>query len=570
MKNVTNYILRSNGEEFAPSFKVKSIMVLNEANRIARARILLIDGDTSQQDFGLSNSSFFDPGNEFEIEIGYENEVHNVFKGIITKHSIKIRENSSELELECKHQAVKLTLNRDNRFFDDLTDKEIIGEILEAEGIEHFIGDSPEYSHQQIMQFESSNWDFLLSRTDANGLLVFSEGDRLNIVPPNMDQEEVLSCEYGRNVLEFEASINNEFQMTGVEAKAWSPDLQEVLISKGSAGFSNPLGNVDSATLAEALGAGSFSLQHSGSLSEEELISWSSARATKNELSKVIGRVRIKGSHEVLPGKLIKLVGVGDRFSGAALITGVRHELQKGNWTTDVQFGLAPEWFLSKGGKPATLSQDLLPTLEGCYIGVITGLEDPNGGFRVKVKIPVLNQDEEGGWARITQAYAGKDYGAFFYPEIGDEVVVVFVNNDPRHAVILGSLHSNAHPATENPDDENNKKGFYTRSGLKLTFDDSKKLIEMATSSGNKISIDESGQRIRISDEHSNSIVMKSGSIALESKGDIEIKSVGNIKLEGVNVDIKASGKFTAEGSTGADVKSSGIAVLKGALVQIN
>ena len=545
-------------------------MVLNEANKISRARILLIDGDVSTQDFELSNSEFFDPGNEFEIEIGYENKVHNVFKGIITRHSIKVRENTSELELECKHKAVKLTLNQGNRFFYGLTDKEIIEEILGAESIDHFVGEAPDYTHQQIVQFASSDWDFILSRTDANGMLVFSEGDQLNIVPPNMDQEEVLSCEYGRNVLEFEASINNENQTPGVEAKAWSPDNQEVLTLEGSAGFSNPLGKVDSATLAEAWGQGSSLLQHTGNLTEDELTAWSSARTTKNELSKVIGRVRIKGSHEVLPGKLIKLEGFGDRFSGAALVTGIRHELQKGNWTTDVQFGLPPEWFLLKTGKPTLFSQELIPAVQGCHIGVVTGLEDPEGGFRVKVKIPVLNEDEEGVWARITQIYAGNDYGSFFYPEIGDEVVVSFLNNDPRHAVVLGSLHSNAHPATENPDDGNHKKGIYTRSGLKLTFDDENKVIEIATSSGNKIIMDESAQSISITDEHSNSVVMKSGSISLESQGDIEMKSVGNIKLEGVNIDIKASGKFTAEGSAGADVKSSGIAVLKGALVQIN
>ncbi|HET8737250.1 MAG TPA: Rhs element Vgr protein, partial [Pricia sp.] len=86
MKSVTNYILRSNGEEFARNFKVKSIMVLHEANRISRAKILLLDGNVSEQDFSLSNTDFFIPGRELEIDIGFENEVRNVFKGIVVKH----------------------------------------------------------------------------------------------------------------------------------------------------------------------------------------------------------------------------------------------------------------------------------------------------------------------------------------------------------------------------------------------------------------------------------------------------------------------------------------------------
>ena len=62
MKNVTNYILRSDGEEFAHVFKVKSIMVLHTANRISRAKLILLDGDVSEQKFALSDNDFFKPG----------------------------------------------------------------------------------------------------------------------------------------------------------------------------------------------------------------------------------------------------------------------------------------------------------------------------------------------------------------------------------------------------------------------------------------------------------------------------------------------------------------------------
>ena len=44
---------------------------------------------------------------------------------------------------------------------------------------------------------------------------------------------------------------------------------------------------------------------------------------------------------------------------------------------------------------------------------------------------------------------AGKERGTFFRPEIGDEVVVGFLNDDPRHPVILGMCHSSAKPAPE-------------------------------------------------------------------------------------------------------------------------
>ena len=63
---------------------------------------------------------------------------------------------------------------------------------------------------------------------------------------------------------------------------------------------------------------------------------------------------------------------------------------------------------------------------------------------------------------------------------------------------------------------------------------------------------------------------MDSGGISLESKGDITIKATGNLSLEGTNVNHKANARFKAEGSAGAEVSTSAVAVLKGSIVQIN
>ncbi|HET8736306.1 MAG TPA: type VI secretion system tip protein VgrG, partial [Pricia sp.] len=468
-----------------------------------------------------------------------------------------------------KHQSVKLTLNKTNSFSYEKSDKQIVEQILSEEGIDFTILNWPEYTHEQVAHYASTNWDFILSRADTNGLLVFTGEDGLTIGPPDLDRQEVLNCEYGANVLEFEACINNEHQRHKVESKAWSPDEQEILVTEGTPSFTNVLGNLDSTTLAEVWGEESSRFQHTGNISEDELTAWSNARATKNQLAKVIGRVRVKGTHEAQVGEVISLSGFGDRFVGKALATGIRHELQNGNWTTDIQFGISPEWFLSKskvyGGA------GLVPSVQGCQIGVVTQLEeDPLGSFRVRVKIPIMDNEEEGIWARLVRPYAGDGYGYCFYPEIGDEVVVGFLSEDPRHAFVLGSVHSSARPAPESGTDDNHLKGIYTRSGLKMTFEDDEKIIEIATPSGNTIKIDESGQTIKITDEHSNSIELKSDGIFLDSKKDINLKAVRDIKLEGVNIALKASGKFEAEGAAGADVKSSAIAVLKGSLVQIN
>jgi type VI secretion system secreted protein VgrG len=45
-------------------------------------------------------------------------------------------------------------------------------------------------------------------------------------------------------------------------------------------------------------------------------------------------------------------------------------------------------------------------------------------------------------WIRVAQVWAGKGWGAFFWPRIGHEVVVVFEDGDPDQPLIVGSVYN--------------------------------------------------------------------------------------------------------------------------------
>ncbi len=572
MKNVVSYTLRSDGEEFAQAFKVKSISIINEANRIPRAKLLLLDGDVSDQDFELSNQDFFKPGKLLEIDLGYEGDAEHVFSGLIVRHAIKIREsNSSYLEIECKHPVVKLTVNRNNRHFYDMSDNDAVSQILDEAEISYTINGMSDFTHRQLVQYESTLWDFILSRAEVNGHVLIFDSEELTITAPSMDGEEVLDCQYGQNVLSFEALMDSESQFTNVESKTWSSAEQEIQTSESSHDFVNEIGNISSEDLAGVLNGEPYHLQHTGELAEDELSAWAKSKATKNELSKVVGRVRIRGNSAVAPGKIISLTGFGDRFNGKAYVTGVRHELSSGNWTTDIQFGLPAKWFSASQDFNALPAAGMLPAVQGVQIGVVTELEnDPDDEFRIRVRLPLLGNNEEGLWARMIKSYAGSDYGICFHPEIGDEVVVGFLNSDPRKAVVLGMLHSSAKPSPITPEDDNYQKGIITKSELKILWDDDKKMISVSTPGGNEIVLDDDGKKISMKDSHQNSIEMSDRGITIESSKALKLKAGQNIDIEGINISNNANGKFKAEGSAGAEVTTGSIAVLKGSLVQIN
>lgn len=92
-----------------------------------------------------------------------------------------------------------------------------------------------------------------------------------------------------------------------------------------------------------------------------------------------------------------------------------------------------------------TLLQDRLvtQTAKGSYLAEVVSVQDPESLSRVQIRLlsfdQVGNQDAEI-WARVAVPFAGENHGAFMIPDVGDEVLINFINGDTRFPVVIGSL----------------------------------------------------------------------------------------------------------------------------------
>src|SRR5512138_3032223 len=123
--SVVSFTIKVDGEEVSSSLPVHSIAVHCEVNRIPSATICINDGDAAEADWTISNDSLFVPGNEIEILAGYHGTVETIFKGIVTRQSLVVRENHTELNVECRHKAVLMTIVRNSNLFEDVKDSDI-------------------------------------------------------------------------------------------------------------------------------------------------------------------------------------------------------------------------------------------------------------------------------------------------------------------------------------------------------------------------------------------------------------------------------------------------------------
>jgi uncharacterized protein involved in type VI secretion and phage assembly len=190
-------------------------------------------------------------------------------------------------------------------------------------------------------------------------------------------------------------------------------------------------------------------------------------------------------------------------------------------------------------------------TSNGIVIGLVIDLKDEEGIGRIKVKYPHL-EDQPSDWARLAAPMAGNKRGTFFRPEVGDEVLVAFEHGEPRRPYIVGALWSKKDPPPDDLGDaeKNDVRLIESRSGHRIILDDTQgkeKIVFIDKDDLRKVVIDSANSKIEVICE----------------QGNVEVKAAaGDVKVEAVNVSIKATAELKLE--------ATGNVTIKGALVNIN
>jgi Rhs element Vgr protein len=581
--------IKVNGSPIKDSYPLQSVNITHELNRISNAEINLIDGTLDSADFPISESADLIPGNTIEITAGYGSDAEiSIFKGVIVKQAIRINNGAvSTLIITCKHKAVTMCYNKTEAQFTNKTDSAIITDITSNYGLEATIDTTtpvPEVMFQKL----ATDWDFILSRADFNGFVISLVDDEIIIGKPSVDTSAVLRIAYGESMLSFNAELSAERQPTSLQVSSWDIKQQSLLVSSADEPVLNAQGNLSAKTLSGQLNQKELKLTSNTPLTKEDLTVWGNASLLRIRLAALRGSVSFMGNAAVKPNTIIELSGVGDRFNGNAYVTRVSHRIESGDWITEVQFGLDDKFAFENTNfsYPDALGQ--LPAINGLQVGVVKKLfNDPNAQFRILVTLPSNAENQDGIWARMANFYATNTAGSGFLPEVGDEVVIGFLENDPRYPIILGSLYSTAKPASATPGDNTNYiKTISTKSKLKISFDDEKKVLHLETPGGNHITFSDDAKSIEIKDQHSNAITMDSNGISVHSTKDIVLNAKGNIsltagqnvevdaqmdvKISGLNINNTASLGFFAEGAATAELSASGQTTVKGAIVMIN
>lgn len=254
-------------------------------------------------------------------------------------------------------------------------------------------------------------------------------------------------------------------------------------------------------------------------------------------------------------------------------------------------------------------SEDSSGKIYGITTGIVKENYDKENQGKVKVEMYLGESGKNvTGWIPVMSSYAGAEYGNYWMPEVGQEVVIGFHFGERDYPIVLGCLWNKKNTLPkETANDKNTVKQFTTKGGCKIVFNDEKgkEKIEVETPGKLSIIIEDEKKKIQLKDEkEENSILVDcdKGTIVFQAKTKLEFK-VGKesiltmddkevklknktIEQEGTqkvaingqniaisaksNVDISANANASVKGNSGVKIDSSGMAEVKGGVVKIN
>ena len=586
---VTSFDVKVGGKSLPKDIVVMKILVKSEVNKIAKAYLSIAGGKSYENLFPESEIASFAPGKPVEISLGYAEKNVKVFSGIITKHSIDIGvdylsfSSRNLLLLEASDKAIKMTVGKKSELYEKKKDSEIMTTLLSSAGVTKKVT-ATTLKHDVIARHNCSDWEFLLNRAKANGMVVFNSMGAVTVEVPKIMGSEKVTVTYGKDIKTFRGDLDASSQLQQVEGINYDIFNEKVVKQTGKDPKFDKPGTITGPVLGKVAAATKVSVNVPIPVLSQELKGLADATLMASRLRRMVGEMSFRGTTDVTLGDLVKLNGFGKLFNGLVFITEVEHRVETGLFTTKVSFGLKPSLFQSTNQSDL----NLLPPMAGLHVGIVKKLDaDPNKKNRIQVMIPSLKSTGNGIWAMLGQFHAGKNSGSFFVPELNSEVIVGFINDDPRFPVVLGSLYSKNNTTKEKFTKDNFIKSIVTKAGTRLEFDDKDKTFKVITPKKNTIFISDKAKGIKIEDQNKNVITTSDKGVTITSKKDIKLtasgklelkgtkgvvlsSSGGDAKIDGKNANLKGKVKAEVNGSAGVNIKSSAQVNIKGAMVNVN
>ena len=180
-------------------------------------------------------------------------------------------------------------------------------------------------------------------------------------------------------------------------------------------------------------------------------------------------------------------------------------------------------------------------------LATVVSLDDPEQRNRVQVRLCAFDgatQQDAPLWARVVAPFAGDNRGAFFLPDVGDEVLVVFAQGDSRFPLVIGGLWNGAAsaPAAIQSGGVNRYKRIRSKNGIVITFDDQdgQETLTLETPAGQKLTLQDGAASVKAEDSNGNSITLDASGVTVQAAASVTV-SASSVSVSAGTVSVDAA-----------------------------
>jgi phage protein D len=234
-----------------------------------------------------------------------------------------------------------------------------------------------------------------------------------------------------------------------------------------------------------------------------------------------------EGNPNLTPGAAVQVSGAAAPLEGRYVLTETYHSISP------------DKGFISEINTAVPVFASVQPkTLKNATVGIVSQVSDPDNLGRIKVSLPTYN-DIETDWLEVLIPGAGAGKGQLILPDVGDTVLLLFVNEEPAQPIVLGGLYGEK-PLPNSVVDQGAIKRFVTQTAGRQSFllDDTENSIRIETQNGHCISM--TPAEIGITRNNGSSVTLTDDRMTIHSKTDLAIEAPGNsIIIRGKKIDFE-------------------------------
>ncbi len=291
---------------------------------------LELTGSESQQEEipWIDDQNLFGIGHAVEVKLGYAGALKTLLVGEITGLEPEFRNNSlPSLIVRGYDRRHRLLRGRQTRTFVEKKDSAIAETIANEAGLTPQVEDSA-VVHDYVLQANQTDLEFLQERAKRIQYEVVVEDKTLFFRPVGNANSDSLTLSFKDDLLEFYPRLSSMRQLSEVTVRGWNPKEKKQILGQAKTGDEVALmgGEKSGAQLiSSAFGAANGRVSDRPVMQQAEADQMAKALFNKAALGLITGEGVCRGRTDLRSGKVIKINGVGKRFSGQYYVTCAVH-----------------------------------------------------------------------------------------------------------------------------------------------------------------------------------------------------------------------------------------------------